>query len=243
MNFTSNLLQKILFCFLLSLPVNLIAATEPLNPGEFKKWIYPGWKLIQIAHGDLNRDGKDDIVLVLQNEDPVNFKKNEGFGEKLLNLNPRRLLILFKNESGYELNTLVEKFLPSANDAESTCLEDPLDNGGVKISKGLLKIDLHYWSSCGGWSVSHDVWSFRHENNRFKLIGLDKWHFARNSGERSESSRNYLTGKIKRTTGMNEFTEGAKPSVVWKDMARRVLFLDEMTSGCWADDKVQEWCE
>lgn len=238
-------MRKILLALGLALPLSLLAATAPSDSAEFEKWVDPGWKLLATARGDLNQDGKSDAVLIVEKVDPANLKKNEEFGESVLNLNPRHLLILFKNEAEYELAARIENFLPSENNAESSCLVDPLDNGGVSIARGLLKIDLNYFMSCGGWGMSHKAWSFRYENKRFKLAGLDSWNSSRNSGESSASSRNYLTGRIKKTTGMNEFSEVvAKPSVVWTNMnSRRAFFLDDMISDCWAKDKPQEWCD
>jgi len=220
------------------------AASDTLVATRFSKWIDPGWKLIRIAQGDLNHDGKSDAVLVVQKEDPENIKQNEGLGPPTLDINPRRLLILFKTEVSYEVVARVDHFLPTEGDADATCLNDPLEEGSVGISKGLLKIGLHYWRSCGSYGVSHTVWSFRYETRRFRLVGMENWSFMRNSGERSESSKNFLTGKQKITSGMNEFSKKSKPSIVWKNNPRqRAFFLDEMTSDCYVSGKVQEWCQ
>ena len=60
---------------------------------------FNGWKLIDQANGDLNRDGIDDVVLVTEETNPVNFKEKnpELLGPEILNLNPRRLSILLNS--------------------------------------------------------------------------------------------------------------------------------------------------
>ncbi|MCH5721393.1 hypothetical protein [Niabella hibiscisoli] len=102
---------------------------------EFQNYIPKGWVLDTALKGDLNKDRQADAVLVLRNTQSSNFRKNEGLGMNLLDLNPRRLLILFKTGTGYTKELSTDVFLPSINDEESTCLEDPLSEGGIEISK------------------------------------------------------------------------------------------------------------
>ncbi|WP_249383836.1 hypothetical protein [Chitinivorax sp. B] len=178
--------------------------------------------------GDLNQDGNSDAVLVLQENNPAKRQRNDNFGSTVLNLNPRRLVVLFQAGTGYQQVQHIDGFLPSEHDTETPCLEDPLAEGGIEIKRGILNIDMHYWLSCGSWEVNHKTFRFRHQHNRFRLIGLDSWSFRRNSGERAERSINYLTGKEKHTTGLNEFAT-SKPVVTWKTlMGKQDFYLDAM---------------
>jgi hypothetical protein len=203
----------------------------------FNDWIPKDWKLVATAIGDLNQDGMEDAVLVLEQTNPANLVSNESLGASVLNLNPRRLLILFKTSEGYREILSRDHLLPSQNDADDPCLADPLlEEGGISISDGKIFIRLGSWSSCGSYGVTHETFTFRFESARFRLIGYDYSDFSRNSGEASEDSVNYLTGKRKRTTGQNEFeesTENAKPAVLWSKISgKREFYLDKMIFEC-----------
>lgn len=225
--------MKYFFLFFLACS---IAAPSEAQLGSYKKefqnYIPKGWVLDTALRGDLNKDQQADVVLVLRNTDPSNLKRNDGLGMDQLDLNPRRLLIFFKTGTGYTKELASDVFLPSINDEESTCLEDPFSEGGIEISKGLLKIRLHYWLSCGSWYVTDYDYIFRYQNKRFELIGLDVSSFHRASGESSVTSYNFSTRKKQTITGMNEFEETkVKPVEKWekiKDL--RLLNLAEMTA-------------
>jgi hypothetical protein len=224
--------MKYFFLFFLAC---LIAAPSEAQLGSYKKefqnYIPKGWVLDTALRGDLNKDQQADVVLVLRNTDPSNLKKNDGLGMDQLDLNPRRLLILFKTGTGYTKELASDDFLPSINDEESTCLEDPFSEGGIEISKGLLKIRLHYWLSCGSWYVTDYDYIFRYQNKKFELIGLDVSSFHRASGESSITSYNFSTLKKQTITGMNEFEETkVKPVEKWEKIKNlRLLNLAEMT--------------
>jgi len=66
-----------------------------------EQWIPDGWKSIANISGDLNHDGKDDVVLVLEEDNSSNRIENNGLGAPILNTNPRQLMILFQADSGY----------------------------------------------------------------------------------------------------------------------------------------------
>ncbi|WP_151820153.1 hypothetical protein [Acinetobacter soli] len=188
---------------------------------NYQQFIPKDWKIIEIARGDLNHDGMEDIVLVIEENNRKNIIHNNGFGSPNLNTNPRALLVLFKIAQGYQLISKNKK-LPSENDADSPCLADPLDDGAVTIAKGILKINLHYWLSCGSWYVTNNTFSFRYQNQGFKLIGFDQMSFHRASGEKSSLSINFSTGKMKKTTDKNEFEENTQPAKVeWKNLKKQ----------------------
>lgn len=229
--------------FIFSILISSSAFAEDVS--KFEDYVPAGSKLLSATTGDLNSDGKDDAVLVVEKNDPANRKQNLGLGPSELNLNPRRLLILFQKENDYQTVLSTDKFLPAENDEESSCLADPLgDSGGVEISKGVLKITLGYWLSCGSWSTSREEYLFRYENARFRLIGHNHHDFMRNSGEATESSANYLTGKIKIIEGMNDFgKEVSKPKIVWKKIRNNdPKYLDEVTSSSLLEER-QGYCD
>ncbi|MDR3054749.1 MAG: hypothetical protein LBU53_05025 [Zoogloeaceae bacterium] len=168
-----------------------------------------GWKLHSVAYGDLNRDGQEDVALVIQGTDKkktISFSDNYGNGT--LTTNPRALLIAFRKDDTYELVLKNETLLPCQDGtvwdengtaiAERPWFDDLLDEGGIKITPGnTLKIKLDYYAPYGKPASSTITYTFRHQNSRFELIGLDAKHIT---PKREHSvSVNYSTGKILET--------------------------------------------
>jgi len=211
----------------------------PGNGSALKLFVPNGWKMILQITGDLNKDGVADIVMVIENTDPKNLITNDGLGQRKLNLNPRILLVIFKiNANNYHLAAANFGFIPSENDGESTCLADPLmQEGGISIQNGLLKISYQYWSSCGSWYVTNKDYTFRFQSQKFELIGYDDYNLHRSSGEKSSTSINFSTKKMSETYGGNEFNdEENKPKTVWKTLRpSKLLSLATLTEDIFAD--------
>ncbi|TDG36649.1 hypothetical protein EZJ43_07965 [Pedobacter changchengzhani] len=206
----------------------------PTTGANLKSFIPKGWKMILETTGDLNKDGLADKVIVIENTDPKNVIANDGLGMNKLNINPRIVLVLFKTTANlYQLGAKNSGFIPSENDAESSCLADPLmQEGGISIEKGLLKISYQYWYSCGSWYVTNKNYTFRFQNQKFELIGYDEDSFHRSSGEMSSTSINFSTHKMSETNGGNEFNEEEnKPKTRWtKIKSKDLLSLDYLTN-------------
>ncbi len=168
-----------------------------VQAATIESWVPQGWKVIQKAQGDLNRDGLPDVALIIENTDAKNVVANERLGPSELNLNPRHLLIGFQNAQGqYDLKLEQTQFIPSPNDEESSCLQDPLeDSAPMSIKKGALRIQLNYWYSCGTWYKTQYDFVFRYDGTAFALIGFDTMSLHRGSGEIEKQSVNVLTGK------------------------------------------------
>jgi len=114
--------------------------------------------------------------------------------------------------------------IPPAGDESNQCLVDPLDEGGISIARQSLKVNLHYWYSCGTWSVTSRTYTFKLQGQRFRLIGFDKMEFMRNSGEGEELSVNLLTGR----KSVNPFSnaESRPQPARWSTVKPPVVYLD-----------------
>lgn len=188
---------------LIALPHIASANTQ----ANYQSFVPKNWKVIFKAQGDLNGDHQTDLALIIENTNPKNIHQNDSLGNSELNLNPRKLLVLFKNKQGFQL-TSSNSFLPTEGDADSPCLEDPLaESDQISIKNGVLSIGFHYWLSCGSWYVTNKTYKFRYQNQSFKLIGYDSDDFHRATGETTTQSINFQTGKIKNTSGGNAFEE------------------------------------
>ena len=220
----------ILSLFLIS-SIYVFAENFPQKAKTVNDFIPKGWKEILATNGDLNKDKLEDIVIVIEKEDKKNIKKNDVLGPDYLNLNPRILLVLFKQKDGtYILATKNDKgFIQSENDEENPALMDTLT--GINIKNNILRINFDYFLSAGSYSASQAIFIFRFQNNKFELIGLDNNSFMRNSGEQEEFSINFLTNKIKTTSGGNIFNKKLNnPKEKWgNNNIKKKYILEEMT--------------
>jgi hypothetical protein len=220
----------ILSLFLIS-SIYIFAENFPQKAKTIDDFIPKGWKRISSTNGDLNKDKLEDAVIVIEKEDKKNIKKNDSLGSDYLNLNPRILLVLFKQKDG--TYTLVSKndkgFIPSPNSEDEPTLEDTFDS--ISIKNNTFRINFNYFYSAGSWGTSQTNYIFRYQNNKFELIGFSESSFIRNSGEEEELSINFSTNKVKTTTGGNVFEGNVNnPKSKWKTVNfKRKYTLDEMS--------------
>ena len=221
------ILSVFLICSLFALGENFPDKAKNVNG-----FVPTGWKTILSAKGDLNNDKLEDVAIIIEKTDKANIVKNENLGSEYLNLNPRILLVLFKQKNGsYILAGKNDKgFIKSEGNKESPALMDTLDS--ISIKNNILKIKFNYFLSAGSWSVTQNTYTFRFQNKKFELIGFDNNSFMRNSGDQEEFSINFSTNKLKITTGRNMFDEKAnKPKEECKTInIKKEYVLDEMTS-------------
>ena len=203
----------------------------PQKAKTVNDFIPKGWKKILTTNGDLNKDKLEDTVIVIEKEDKKNIKKNDGFGPEELNLNPRILLVLFKQKEGtYIIASKNDKgFIKSEGNDNNPALMDTLDD--IIIKNNVLKIVFNYFMSAGSWWTSTNVYIFRFQNNVFELIGYESNAYMRNTGEEEGTSINFSTNKAKITTGGNIFEEKENnPKDEWRYLKfEKKYILDEMT--------------
>lgn len=225
--------RKLLLIFSIFLICSLYAfgVEFPEKSQKIEDFVPEGWKVISEVRGDLNKDKLDDIVLLIEQEDPANIKSNEEkLGPLKLNLNPRILLVLFREKDGiYNLKAKNDKgFIASEHSDDNPTLEDTFS--GMDINNNTLSIAFSFITSAGTWQSSSSVYIFRFQNKRLELIGMEDFSFMRNSGDSEETSINFSTGKYKLTTGGNIFEkEENKPKIKWgKLKSSKKYSLEEM---------------
>lgn len=225
--------RKLFFILLLFLISSIYVFGEnfPQKAKTVNDFIPKGWKKILTTNGDLNKDKLEDTVIVIEKEDKKNIKKNDGFGSEELNLNPRILLVLFKQKDGtYVLASKNDKgFIKSEGNDNNPALMDTLDD--IIIKNNVLKIVFNYFMSAGSWWTSTNVYIFRFQNNVFELIGYESNAYMRNTGEEEGTSINFSTNKAKITTGGNIFEEKENnPKDEWRYLKfEKKYILNEMT--------------
>jgi hypothetical protein len=158
--------MKFVFLYM-SLLAAVISQAQPKVLSQLPKagkavidFIPAGYDTIGTASGDLNKDKKNDYVLVLKSSKEETFDPSK---DEVDSIPPRVLLILFKNDNGYTLAGKTDK-LVLCKDCGGV-FGDPF--AGVQIVNGILVVD-HYGGSAWRWSYTH---KFRYQKNDFYLIG------------------------------------------------------------------------
>lgn len=161
----------------------------PLSGVRVQDFIPRGYDTLDggIAYGDLNKDGRSDIVLALQQHgddtDP-----------------PRLLIVLLRSDKGYRL----------AGKSSSALLckscggvyGDPF--AALQIRNGILQID-HYGGSAWRWTVTQ---KFRYQQDGLYLIGTTRdwwWNIEDCNGTIGDAGRRYKD--INWLTGSEEVIE------------------------------------
>ena len=178
-------------------------------------FVPPGWKLIRALHQDVNKDGRLDLVMVLKGLDPACVVPTELTPEPM-DTNPSLLIVAFGTEGGYRLHLANSNVVPRRQDPYT---DDPLETGGLWIRDGVIRLRLAHWRSAGGWGTYNNTLSFRWNGDAFRLIGFDRNHLQRNSGETEKVSVNFLTGKARVSEG--SMRENVREKVSWKMLQRQ----------------------
>jgi len=148
-----------------------------------------GWAIEMRDTGDLDKDGRDDLVLVLRMHDPANIVHNDGLGVAEFDTNPRMLVVLLAEADGYRLAAEDHALVPRP---DNPVMDDYLDgDDAVSVQRGGFSVRLHAWASAGSWYTSGTTFTFRLQDGCFRLIGYDRMEAHRASGETTTISVNY----------------------------------------------------
>ena len=228
--------KGLFFSFLLFIfcSFNLLAENFPQKASKVEDFIPKGWKSIIVKKGDLNKDKIDDVVLLIQKNDPKNFRKVEDGTN--LDFNPIIMLVLFKDtNSQYNLVAKNEKgFIPSEGKAHEEVLQSIEDSNSITIKNNTLKI-YTLWEGPSAASTSSTNYVFRYQNNRFELIGLEIRSGGNSSYTDYESfvaSINFSTKKLIKTKETGKYDSDEKSKIEKKEKTINInknYILENMT--------------
>lgn len=174
---------------------------------DIKNFIPNNWILLDSAQGDLNKDNHKDLVLIVQHKDSVSIINND---DDSIVTQPRILIILLYDQPSNQYQ-LVEKSNSFILYHDNPNMEDPYQD--ISINNGVLKIDFNFFMFSGGWGMYHNSYKFRLQEISFVLIGADKSYVHRATGESEDRSYNFLTKKVKVSTGT---ISSDKQKVIWR---------------------------
>ena len=164
-------------------------AQNLLPQGKNSQEIVPkGWEKIE-AQGDLNQDGKTDLVVFTKPNAPEKTEPSNDISAEN-NFNQGILAIYFGQDNG--TFKLWKQYKELVLASELTQIEV-----GLKInSKGSLLIDIngHYRHGVGGLHDKYQ-YNYRYQNQDFYLIGKDVEKMDSPADKLEKTSENYLTGK------------------------------------------------
>jgi hypothetical protein len=130
--------------------------------GATEAFIPEGWKLESEQKGDLNKDGVDDLLILLRMNDAKNIVTHDGLGTNPFDSNPRILAVALAGGANKPYKLVLQNHTLIAR-SEDSVLDDPLsETGGIAIDKDALKVALHLFSSAGSWATGLTTYRFRH---------------------------------------------------------------------------------
>ena len=177
-----------------------------------------GYVIFEKINGDLNKDGTEDLVIIVKGTNKENIVINQ-FDEKV-DHNRRGIIVLFNKKDHYE--SVLKNY---------DCFSSENEDGGVYFPPELsieIKNDNLYAHYAHG---RYGYWrfTFRYQNSDFELIGYDE----SNGGAviESEKSINFLTKKKQVKVNTNENAEGGDEvfKETWgKIIVNRLIKLSEI---------------
>lgn len=182
------------------------------NPNDF---LPKGYVVFDKIYGDLNNDGLEDLVFIIQGTNRKNFVVDNEYNTGLL-LNRRGIIILFNKKGKYELALKNYNCFSSQNEESRGYIQPELS---IAIYYNNLFVEYGY-GRYGWWK-----YNFRFQNSDFELIGYEN---SDNHGPVSDSqtSINFLTKKklYRKNTNQDAQTDGDEIfKETWTNLKRNKL--------------------
>lgn len=183
---TTPLTAGLVLCLSLSAwaqPAPLDLSKVPQEGKAEQDFVPAGWKIDATTKGDLDKNGKEDVVLELVEEQPKGAPEGEVSERS-------RALVALLSEGGK-----LRRAGASNKVLYCTTCQGALGTGmgGVtKVEKGVLIVD----QMSGSREMVHTVLRFRYDakERKFVFIGEDVEHADRGAGTSTVESTNLLTG-------------------------------------------------
>ncbi len=199
-----------------------VAEDLPAKAHTRAELIPDGWQIEAEASADFDADGRSDIAMVLAGSGLDLTDENQNL------VGPRRLVIAFGAENGYERVINNSQFIPPA---DNPTMDDIFDasSDALRVSNGDLVLELWLFSSAGGWDMGSKTFTFHWRDGAFTLVQFDQSNVDRSTGELTLTSADYATGTIEIRHGSIENDEETIETVPLS--SDRDLTLDDIVDG------------
>ena len=173
-----------------------------------------GWE-VNKATGDLNKDGVDDLVMVVKPNFSENTKtRDDGY---VYNFNEPILAIYFGTPDGhFKLWKEYPEVIPA--DGEGVSVDVSLE----VTNRNTLVMNIEEFHSMGSYGNDQYTYVYRFQDGDFYLIGQETECLMRNTGEIETVSENYLTWK-RQVVIDNAFEENFKKKETWSQLPKTKL--------------------
>ncbi len=163
-----------------------------------------GWAIVARQTGDLDADGRDDVVLLMRMRDPANILPvPAGNRTERFDTNPHLLAVAFgERGGGYRLAASNHRLFPRP--IRPFTGEEPLGEETIRIERGGLVL----WF---GYLRGQASYRFRWRGGAFRLIGYES--SGASGGCVETISINYLTGRARVT---NEPISSDRTREAWR---------------------------
>lgn len=166
-----------------------------MSPEDF---IPKGYVLFEKITRDLNKDGLEDVALMIKATSKSGIIRDEDNRET--DRNRRGIIILFRNSNGYDSGVQNLNCFSSENEDGGVYFAPELD---LEIKNNKLYISYRH-GRYGYWT-----YTFRYKLNDMQLIGYDASHH-RGPVVLYEVSINFLTRKKQVRTNINEAADSGE---------------------------------
>lgn len=188
------------------------------DSSRYKSYIPRSYRLTEVITGDLNKDRKTDVVLIVKATDPAKWVNDEYQGKLDRN---RRGIIVLVNENG-QYKKIIQNL---------SCFSSEYEDGGVyyapelllSVEQGLLNV--HYAHGRYGY------WRYRFQlkEHDLQLVGYDN---SDNFGPyiNSQTSINYLTQRklVRENINKNRDDDIPKFKETWYKMNQAPVYLSKI---------------
>lgn len=175
-----------------------------------------GWHHYEVS-GDLNKDGRADLVVIATpNYEELIVKRDDGYER---NCNQPVLAVYLATADGMLKQWKQYGEVLPANDIDNEFCS--WDTSLEVTERGALIITVQPDCSAGSYFTHIDRYTYRFQNGDFHLIGMENEDIQRNTGDVTVNSENYLTWK--RQVKKSNFSEDTPPVEKWTRLTKKPL--------------------
>jgi uncharacterized ubiquitin-like protein YukD len=118
------------------------------------------WNVLKKSSGDLNKDGLNDLTLILESKDSIPEKRCSGC--KLLKTKPRIIVVLLNQNGGEKVIIQNNKFIARGDEGGMLPYLEP----DLSIKNGLLTIYYQF-------TRSNQSYVFKFKNNQMEIVSAE----------------------------------------------------------------------